>query len=217
MNHRTSSIFYFSKSERIGICILLFLLISQWGIRLFWTTPSTPSPYWRKLQLVSPDDPKCQKIISAYLYDSTWGVNPQQKARIEINQADSAQLEGLPMIGGFLAQRIVRYREALGGYYSLTQLLEIPQLKESTWESIYSQLSCNQKVKKIPLNYSTIDELVTHPYISFTQAQRLIRYREQHGKFNSLEEIKNTKSIPDTMWSKMVHYLALDSAHNESQ
>ena len=217
MNHRTSSLFYFSKSERIGICILLFLLISQWAIRLFWSQPEIASPYWRKLQLVSLDDPRNQQIISAYLYDSTWGMNASQKLRIEINHADSAQLEGLPMIGGFLAQRIVRYRDALGGYYSLTQLLEIPQLKESTWEAIYPQLTCNQKVKKIYFNTTTIDELVQHPYISYTQAQRLVRYREQHGKFNTLEEIKSTKSLPDTTWSKMVHYLALDSTHYESK
>jgi DNA uptake protein ComE-like DNA-binding protein len=213
MNHRTSSLFYFSKSERIGICILLFLLISQWALRLFWTQTETASPYWRKLQLVSLDDPKNQQIISAYLYDSTWGVDAQQKARIEINHADSAQLEGLPMIGGFLAQRIVRYRDALGGYYSLTQLLEIPQLKESTWEAIYPQLTCNKKVRKIDLNHTTIDELVQHPYISYIQAQRLVRFREQHGNFKTIEEIKATKSIPDTTWSKMVHYLALDSTH----
>lgn len=213
MNHRTSSLFYFSKSERIGICILLFLLISQWTIRLLWSSPTPQSPYWRNLQLVSKSNPKSEQIIQAYLYDSTWGVDASQKIRLEINIADSAQLEGLPMIGGFLAQRIVFYREALGGYYSLTQLLEIPQLKESTWEAIYPQLSCNQIVKKININKTTLDELVQHPYVSFSQAQRLIRYREQHGNFKTIEEIKATKSIPDTTWSKMVHYLALDSTH----
>lgn len=215
MNHRTSSLFYFSKSERIGICILLFLLISQWTIRLLWSSPTPQSPYWRNLQLVSKSNPKSEQIIQAYLYDSTWGVDASQKIRLEINIADSAQLEGLPMIGGFLAQRIVSYREALGGYYSLTQLLEIPQLKESTWEAIYPQLSCNQIVKKININKTTIDELVQHPYISFSQAQRLIRYREQHGNYTNLDEIKKSKFIPDTSWIKMVPYLALDSTNHE--
>jgi DNA uptake protein ComE-like DNA-binding protein len=217
MNHRTSTLFYFSKSERIGIGILILLLICQWTIRVFWTQNEPRSPYWRKLQLVSIEDSMTQQIIDAYLYDSTWGVNAQNQIKVEINQADSAQLEGLPMIGGFLAQRIVNHRNALGGYYSLTQLLEIPQLKESTWESIYPHLSCNKKVKQINLNSTSIETLVQHPYISFTQAQRLVRYREQHGPFRTFDEIKATKFIPDSTWTKMVHYLAVDSIQHESE
>lgn len=217
MHSNTSTLFYFSRSERIGIAILIFLLIGQWAVRVLWYPPKSSSPYWRKLQLVSMDDTMHQQIIEAYLYDSTWGVDNQFKQRIEINHADSIQLEGLPMIGGYLAQRIVRYREALGGYYSLTQLLEIPQFKESTWEMLYPQLSCNQEVKKINLNSARLEELIQHPYINFTQAQRIIRYRENHGRYTNWESVRQSQSIPDTTWNKLVYYLALDSNSYEPQ
>ncbi len=217
MNARQSSLFYFSRSERIALALLVFLLLVQWTLRAIWYPPEPRSLYWRKLALFNPADSSEQQIVDAYLYDSTWGVQVNNQIVLEINKADSAMLEGLPQIGGFLAQRIIQYREALGGYYSLIQLLEIPQLKESTWESLHSKWKCNGQVRKLKVNQATLDELVQHPYLSYQQAQRLIRYRQSHGPYHHIDDIKLSKAIPDSMWSKILYYLAVDSTTYETQ
>jgi DNA uptake protein ComE-like DNA-binding protein len=201
----------------MAIALLIFLFLVQWTLRAFWYPPEPRSPYWRKLALCNAQDSTEKKIVDAYLYDSTWGVQANNLVVLEINKADSAMLEGLPQIGGFLAQRIIQYREALGGYYSLIQLLEIPQLKESTWESLHSKWKCNGQVKKLHVNQATLDELVQHPYLSYPQAQRLIRYRQSHGPYRQIEDIKLSKAIPDSMWSKILYYLAVDSTTYETQ
>ena len=45
---------------------------------------------------------------------------------IDLNQADTASLKRIPGIGSGLARMIVAYRNRLGGFYSVSQLQEIP-------------------------------------------------------------------------------------------
>ena len=51
---------------------------------------------------------------------------PQRKIiKVELNTADSAMLDAVRGIGPYYAKKILRYRELLGGYYSVEQLKEI--------------------------------------------------------------------------------------------
>lgn len=203
---------YFSRTERQALTLLAFFFVIQICARI-WIIPKyypVHPPHWKSLQLVDTVDHKTREIITAYLYDSTLDKKSTPVV-LEINQADSAQLEKLPMIGGFLAKQIVAYREALGGYYSLTQLLEIKYLKEDTWEKLHGQWSCNGKVKPIQVNTADLETLAKHPYLQWTQAKRIIHFREAHGPFTSMDEIKKAKAIPDTMWTRIIPYLAVDS------
>jgi DNA uptake protein ComE-like DNA-binding protein len=168
------------------------------------------TPHWQSFQLVDTTNRKSTQILQAYLYDSTLKINTKPVV-LEINHADSVQFEKLPMIGGFLAQQIVSFREALGGYTSLTQLLEIKYLKEETWEKLHGKWQCNGRVKKIPINQADMETLAKHPYLSWTQAKRIVLYRESHGNYKNTNELKNAKAIPDSMWNKIIPYLAVDS------
>ena len=203
---------YFSRTERQALTLLAFFFVVQICVRI-WIIPKhypVHPPHWKSLQLVDTVDQKTQEIITAYLYDSTLDKKSTPVV-LEINQADSAQLEKLPMIGGFLAKQIVAYREALGGYYSLTQLLEIKYLKEDTWEKLHNQWTCNRKVKTIQVNTADLETLAKHPYLQWTQAKRIIHYRQAHGPFTTKDEIKMAKAIPDSMWTRIIPYLAVDS------
>ncbi len=203
---------YFSRTERQALTLLTFFFSVQLCIRI-WVIPRyfpIHPPHWKSLQLIDTTDQKTQEIITAYLYDSTL-EKTSIPVVLEINQADSAQLEKLPMIGGFLAKQIVAYREALGGYYSLAQLLEIKYLKEETWEKLHKQWSCNGKIKTIHINIADLETLAKHPYIQWTQAKRIVHYREAHGPYKTIDEIRLSKAIPDSMWTKIIPYLAVDS------
>lgn len=49
----------------------------------------------------------------------------------------------------------------------------------------------NTQNSLINLNTAAIQELTTLPGIGDSLATRIIEYREQNGKFNSIEDIKN--------------------------
>lgn len=62
------------------------------------------------------------------------------KFPIDINKATEAQLCFIPQVGTVTAQRIVQYREVLGGYSSLEQLKEIKGISDKTYENIAAYL-----------------------------------------------------------------------------
>jgi competence protein ComEA len=60
---------------------------------------------------------------------------------IPLNQATAEDLDRLPGIGSTLALRIVEYRQGIGNFSSLDQLLEVNGLKEKTLEKIKRYLT----------------------------------------------------------------------------
>src|SRR5690242_5160807 len=130
---------------------------------------------------------------------------------IDINEADSIDFIALPGIGPVLAKRIVAFRKKLGGFYSLDQLSETYNLPDSTFEKIKKYLLVNNKaIKKININSSTVDELKAHPYISYAVANAIFQYRQQHGKFNSIDDLKKIMSIDDQLLEKIAPYLSIE-------
>lgn len=60
---------------------------------------------------------------------------------IPLNQATTQDLDRLPGIGPGLALRIVEYRQVIGNYSSLEQLMEVNGIKEKTLEKIKRYLT----------------------------------------------------------------------------
>lgn len=215
MNQLIPSWIYFSRQERRAIVFLAILTAINVIVR-YWILPyykTLPPPQWKSITLVENANTPHQQVIEGYLYDTalTRPIAFNKTVVIEINKADSAELEKLPMIGGFLAKKIVDYREALGGYVTLDQLLEIKYLKEEVWENLRKQWSCNGQVRPLPINTASIEQLSAHPYLNFSQAKRIVHYRMQHGHYHSIEALRLSKAIPDSMWNRILPYLAVDT------
>jgi competence protein ComEA len=59
------------------------------------------------------------------------------------------------------------------------------------------------------LNECSKDELKMHPYIKWPLANAIIEYRNQHGPYKQLKELKNIVLINDSIFSKIAPYLSL--------
>ena len=57
--------------------------------------------------------------------------------------------------------------------------------------------------EKVNINIANQSELETLPGIGPSLASRIIEYREQNGKFNSVEELKNIKGIGDAKFEDL--------------
>lgn len=128
---------------------------------------------------------------------------------IDINLADTSEWKVLKGIGSVLSKRIVKYRESLGGFYSVEQVREVYGLPIETFESIKANLDSpnNYMVKKININTSPVDELSKHPYINKKLAQTIVNYRTQHGDFKSFESLSQIQSLDHNFLRKIEHYL----------
>jgi competence ComEA-like helix-hairpin-helix protein len=127
---------------------------------------------------------------------------------IDINTADTTAFIALPGIGSKLAIRIVNFRDKLGGFYSIEQVGETFGLPDSTFQKIKQYLELeNFSVKKININTVTLDELKAHPYIKWGLANPIIAYRNEHGPFSKIEDIKNVMAVTDEIYNKIAPYL----------
>lgn len=128
----------------------------------------------------------------------------------DVNNSDTAAFIALPGIGSKLAARIVAFREKLGGFYKIDQLAETYGLPDSTFQKIKSRLVIgNNSVKKLNINTATVDELKTHPYLRYNIANAIVQYRNAHGNFLALNDLKKIMIITDDIYNKVVPYLSV--------
>jgi competence protein ComEA len=128
---------------------------------------------------------------------------------VDINTADTSAFIYLPGIGGKLAARIVNFRDKLGGFYSINQVGETYGLPDSTFQKIKQYLNPgNTSVKKININTATVDELKAHPYIKYSIANPIVSYRNEHGAFSKIEDIKKVMAVTDEVYKKISPYLS---------
>ena len=93
---------------------------------------------------------------------------PKPFVEIEVNSADTIQWKMLKGIGPVFANRICKFRNILGGFYKLEQLLEVNGMDSSRYEEIFPFLSLDTRLlRQITLNNTTVQELKKHPYLSY--------------------------------------------------
>ncbi|WNB17813.1 helix-hairpin-helix domain-containing protein [Marivirga arenosa] len=146
---------------------------------------------------------------------STYGkANFKDKREIikpfDINKADASQLQKIYGIGPSYSERIIKYRNLLGGFSSLNQLKEVYGLKKESIDSIkaYSFVENNSQLKKYPINLISADSLVKHPYIRYKDANLLINYRNQHGYYTSENDLYKIIALDSSWIKKVIPYLS---------
>ncbi len=130
---------------------------------------------------------------------------------VDINLADSNAFIALPGIGHTLAKRIISFREKLGGFYSPNQVAETFGLPDSTFQKIRFQLSLsNSTVKKININSAGIEEMKTHPYVRYGMANAIVQFRNQHGPFHTVDDLRKIGSVSEEALNKAKPYLVAE-------
>jgi competence ComEA-like helix-hairpin-helix protein len=148
-------------------------------------------------------------------------IDPEQhadiappKPAVDINSATAKELEALRGIGPIYAERIIKYRDILGGYSSLDQLGEVYGLKEhpEIIADLKPQMIVGERqIKKININTCEWIDLVRNPYIEKEVANSILAIRKTHGNFTEVSDIKRSHLINDVLFDSISPYLTVDS------
>ncbi len=168
---------------------------------------------FKKLYCVSDED---YQLLEPYIQIAS-NEKPEQKwestkalphVKLNLNDVDSVQLQKIPGIGQKTASRIVRYREKLGGFVHIHQLKEVYAIDSSRFLQVEPYLFVDKEnIKKLNINELDIKELIKHPYIDYYLAKSIVVHRQNHGKYNSVEDIKKAVHLYDELYQKIVPYL----------
>ncbi len=127
---------------------------------------------------------------------------------VELNSADSTKLVQLTGIGSVFANRILKYRDLLGGFYSTSQLLEVYNFPVETFQKIEKNISADTiTIKKIRLNFAEYPELIRHPYFNKKQVEAIIKFRNKNGSFQNINQLNSNGLIDSETFLKLRPYL----------
>ena len=127
--------------------------------------------------------------------------------KLELNNCDSTEIVVVPQFGTKRAQKLVEYREKLGGFYAFEQLKEVYVLQNIDVDFLKKYFTLNPSlIRKININSATYKELTAHPYIDSYLAKLIINYREKNGKFSSLEEVQKVTNAYQELVEKLRYY-----------
>lgn len=131
----------------------------------------------------------------------------KQIQSVEINSADSALLESLPGIGPSFATRIIRYRDKLGGYSSVSQLMEVFGMTTETFEKVKNHVYTNPAlIRKININACEFRDLIRHPYMDKQKVIRILDFRKVMKRVNNMDELVKNKIIDPSDSEKLIWY-----------
>ena len=131
---------------------------------------------------------------------------------LNLRTADTTELKLIRGIGSYRAKMIVRYREQLGGYARVEQIMEARGMDKVIADSILPHFYLDSVVvNKIPINHIRPEVLQRHPYLNFEQAKAIYEYRRKHIRIKSAEELKKIKGLSPTDIEKILIYLDFSS------
>ncbi|MDE3142561.1 MAG: helix-hairpin-helix domain-containing protein [Bacteroidota bacterium] len=128
---------------------------------------------------------------------------------LDINTASADQLMQIPGIGHSLPYRIINYREKLGAFFEMNQLRQTWGMTDSIYQLIIPFFKIESAtIRKININTATDYELSKNPHISREIAKAIVMYRNQHGLFQKVEDIKKIVFINEEIYLKISPFLA---------
>lgn len=128
---------------------------------------------------------------------------------VDLNTATNEELIKLVGIGDYYAEKIIEYRNRLGGYNRPEQLLDLWKFTPEKLEKIREQIVISGNVRKLNINLINYDDLVKHPYITGNIANSIVKMREQRKVYKKMEELLDSKLIDRELFDKLKPYLKI--------
>jgi competence protein ComEA len=131
---------------------------------------------------------------------------------VELNTADSIQLDAIKGLGPYTVKKILQYRKKMGGFLYPSQLTELNIIKDSLYQQIAQYLTADPaSIKKININTADYKIFIAHPYFTSETITSIIKYRKQHGKFTDVQHISRIRSLKEETGLKILPYLTVNS------
>jgi DNA uptake protein ComE-like DNA-binding protein len=162
-----------------------------------------------KLYTITPEE--IERTKSQLFHKEGVGKREIHSRSLNINKVEASELLQLPGIGKVFSERMIKYRNLLGGYTSVVQLKEIYGIEDSLFQSIerYFYVSGEDSLRGIDVNVVSMDRLYSHPYINKYTAGKIIASRTVDGPFNTLADLTSRNILDSLTLERLKPYLII--------
>ena len=130
---------------------------------------------------------------------------------LNLRTADTVELKMIHGIGSYRARQIVRYREQLGGFVSVEQVLEAKGMENVDADSLLAHFWIDSvKIEPMNVNWVGVQRLSRHPYLRFEQAQAIYELRRKKIRLDSIQQLQQIECISAETLEKIAPYLNFD-------
>ncbi len=134
----------------------------------------------------------------------------RKNLNFEFNTCSRFNLKQLNLLDSITIDNIMRYKKGLGGFVNLAQLYEPEGIDTTNFAKLKSHLTLDlMSVKTININNCSVSQLNKHPYLSYNVATALVNYRNAHGKYIQITDLKKCMAMNDNLLKKITPYLRL--------
>lgn len=129
----------------------------------------------------------------------------------DLNSATATELKAVVGVGEVLSNRIVKFRDRLGGFVVNEQLGHVYGLEGVVVDRILERFTIFSppKIIKVNINDAAVSELVELVYIDYKMANGIVAYRELNGVITSFDELLNIEGFPSEKIDIIQLYLQL--------
>ena len=212
---------YWTLREKRGILVLVLLVFVFRILYFFW-------PYWSErvgIEILDIEEMAIaiksdsvetavaeviQRPVKETLSKQKEKQVPFQKRiplSIAVNTAGEEDWMKIRGIGPVLSKRIIKFREALGGFCSIEQVGQTYGLTDSVFQGFKKFLFLDQPCNQININQMEWGQLVKHPYIDSRQANAILKFIENRGPINDLEVLRQMEIFDSLTWKQLLPYL----------
>ncbi len=112
-------------------------------------------------------------------------------------------------VGNVLGNRIINYRNKLGGFSLKEQLYEVYGLETKVATRILERFKIENPplIQKINVNEATFKEVLAIVYIDYQLTKKIFAYRDEVAEIQSLEELKKIEGFPLEKFDRIALYL----------
>ena len=131
---------------------------------------------------------------------------------VELNSADSLTLRKVPGIGEAFSRRIVKYRDLLGGFYSVTQLAEVYGIDEERYAALAPWFCVDTTlIRPILVNQADFRTLIRHPYIDKPQTIALLSVIRRKGQITGWDDLRLLEEFTPEDRRRLRPYLSFEA------
>ena len=139
---------------------------------------------------------------------------------VDLNRADTTELQRIPGVGSAIAAAIVAYRERLGGYHHIGQLREInfSQGRRLDTAMLAPWLTIDTTaLQRLNLNRAGIERLRRHPYLNFYQARAIAEARRRDGALTNLRILSLLDEFTTDDLTRLAPYVCFSETQEQGK
>lgn len=141
--------------------------------------------------------------------------NDEPRLIIDLNKADTLELQRIKGIGPVFSRRIVDFRNLLGGFYSVEQLREVYGMSSGLVDEVSQFFVVSpDDIVKMDVNTFSLRKLKAHPYINFYQAREIVEYQKKNGIVANKSVLETFKSFDTESLEKVLPYLCFNEKNS---